>query len=86
MVDEAGDVITYEIVITNDGNVTLTLDIKLQEIAEAAFGERRGALVAIEPSSGGVLAFVSKPGFDPNQAVAIRRGRGAPVNLLEKCL
>ncbi len=47
-------------------NVTLTLDIKLQEIAEAAFGERRGALVAIEPSSGGVLAFVSKPGFDPN--------------------
>jgi penicillin-binding protein 2 len=47
-------------------NVTLTLDIKLQEVAEAAFGERRGALVAIDPSSGGVLAFVSKPGFDPN--------------------
>jgi penicillin-binding protein 2 len=47
-------------------NITLTLDIKLQEIAEAAFGERRGALVAIEPSTGGVLAFVSKPGFDPN--------------------
>src|SRR6185503_478670 len=47
-------------------NITLTLDIKLQEIAEAAFGERRGALVAIEPATGGVLAFVSKPGFDPN--------------------
>jgi penicillin-binding protein 2 len=47
-------------------NVTLTLDIKLQEVAETAFGERRGALVAIEPSSGGVLAFVSKPGYDPN--------------------
>jgi len=47
-------------------NVTLTLDIRLQEVAEAAFGERRGALVAIEPSTGGVLAFVSKPGFDPN--------------------
>ena len=47
-------------------NVTLTLDIKLQEVAETAFGDRRGALVAIEPSSGGVLAFVSKPGFDPN--------------------
>jgi penicillin-binding protein 2 len=47
-------------------NITLTLDIKLQEIAEAAFGERRGALVAIEPSTGGVLAFVSKPGYDPN--------------------
>ena len=47
-------------------NVTLTLDIKLQEVAEKVFGERRGALVALEPSSGGVLAFVSKPGFDPN--------------------
>jgi penicillin-binding protein 2 len=47
-------------------NVTLTLDIKLQEIAETAFGARRGALVAIEPSTGAVLAFVSKPGFDPN--------------------
>jgi penicillin-binding protein 2 len=47
-------------------NVTLTLDIRLQEIAEAAFGERRGALVALEPATGGVLAFVSKPGFDPN--------------------
>jgi penicillin-binding protein 2 len=47
-------------------NVTLTLDIKLQEVAETAFGERRGALVAIEPSTGDVLAFVSKPGFDPN--------------------
>ena len=47
-------------------NITLTLDIKLQEVAESAFGERRGALVAIEPATGGVLAFVSKPGFDPN--------------------
>ena len=44
----------------------LTLDIKLQEVAEAAFGTRRGALVALDPSSGEVLAMVSKPGFDPN--------------------
>lgn len=47
-------------------NLTLTLDIRLQQVAEAVFGERRGALVALDPSSGGVLAFVSKPGFDPN--------------------
>jgi penicillin-binding protein 2 len=47
-------------------NITLTLDIRLQEVAEVAFGERRGALVAIEPASGDVLALVSKPGFDPN--------------------
>jgi penicillin-binding protein 2 len=44
----------------------LSLDIRLQQVAEAAFGDRRGALVAIDPSSGDVLAFVSKPGFDPN--------------------
>jgi penicillin-binding protein 2 len=50
-------------------DVTLTLDIRLQQVAELAFGERRGALVAIDPSTGGVLALVSKPGFDPNQFV-----------------
>jgi penicillin-binding protein 2 len=47
-------------------DVALTLDMTLQQVAENAFGARRGALVAIEPASGGVLAFVSKPGFDPN--------------------
>ena len=47
-------------------NLKLSLDIKLQQAAEAAFGERRGALVALDPANGEVLAFVSKPGFDPN--------------------
>lgn len=47
-------------------NMTLTIDAKLQAVAEQAFGERRGALVAIEPSTGGILALVSMPGFDPN--------------------
>lgn len=47
-------------------NLSLTLDAKLQDIAEKAFGNRRGALVAIEPSTGGVLALVSMPSFDPN--------------------
>jgi len=47
-------------------NLTLTLDIKLQEMAEKAFGDRRGALVAIEPATGGILALVSVPTFDPN--------------------
>ena len=51
---------------TAGNNLVLTLDLKLQEVAEAAFGDKRGALVAIEPATGGVLAFVSKPGFDPN--------------------
>ncbi len=47
-------------------NLTLTVDAGLQAVAEQAFGERRGALVAIEPSTGGVLALVSMPNFDPN--------------------
>ncbi|MDP2195726.1 MAG: penicillin-binding protein 2 [Rhodocyclaceae bacterium] len=50
-------------------NLTLTLDAKLQEIVEQAFGDRKGALVAIEPSSGGILALVSMPNYDPNQFV-----------------
>ena len=47
-------------------NVTLSIDIKLQQVAERIFDGRRGALVAIEPGTGSVLAFVSSPGFDPN--------------------
>jgi penicillin-binding protein 2 len=47
-------------------NLVLSIDIELQKIAEAAFGDRRGALIAIEPKTGDVLAFVSKPTFDPN--------------------
>jgi len=47
-------------------NLVLKLDARLQEIVFRAFGDRRGALVAIEPETGGVLAFVSTPGFDPN--------------------
>ncbi len=50
-------------------NLTLTLDAKLQEIVEQAFGDRRGALVAIEPTTGGILALVSMPNYDPNQFV-----------------
>ncbi|MDM0090770.1 MULTISPECIES: penicillin-binding protein 2 [unclassified Variovorax] len=46
--------------------VMLSLDIKLQKLVEDMFGERRGALVAIDPGTGEVLAFVSKPSFDPN--------------------
>lgn len=47
-------------------NLTLTLDAKLQEITEQAFGDRKGSLVAIEPSTGGILALVSTPTYDPN--------------------
>ncbi|BEP46719.1 MULTISPECIES: penicillin-binding protein 2 [Variovorax] len=51
---------------TPGNTVMLSLDIKLQKLVEDMFGDRRGALVAIDPKSGEVLAFVSKPTFDPN--------------------
>jgi penicillin-binding protein 2 len=47
-------------------NLTLSVDIELQKVVEQAFGNRRGALIAIEPKTGDVLAFVSMPNFDPN--------------------
>ena len=47
-------------------NLILSIDIELQKIVEEAFGQRRGALVAIEPSTGDILAYVSQPTFDPN--------------------
>ncbi len=49
------------------GNVVmLAIDIKLQKLVEDMFGDRRGALVALDPKNGEVLAFVSKPTFDSN--------------------
>ena len=46
--------------------IVLSIDIRLQALVEQLFGDRRGALVAIDPRNGEILAFVSKPNFDPN--------------------
>ncbi|MBM2768480.1 penicillin-binding protein 2 [Burkholderia anthina] len=54
---------------TPGNNLVLSLDIGLQQVAEQAFAGKRGALVAIEPKTGDVLAFVSSPSFDPNSFV-----------------
>ena len=51
---------------TPGNTVVLAIDIQLQKLIEDMFGDRRGALVAIDPRNGEVLAFVSKPTFDPN--------------------
>ncbi len=51
---------------TPGDNLILSIDIELQKVVEQAFGDRRGALIAIEPSTGDVLAYVSMPTFDPN--------------------
>jgi penicillin-binding protein 2 len=50
-------------------NLILSIDIELQKVVEKAFGDRRGALIAIEPDTGDVLAYVSMPNFDPNMFI-----------------
>jgi penicillin-binding protein 2 len=50
-------------------DLRLALDLEVQKAAWRALGERRGAVVAMDPRDGGVLAFVSRPGFDPNRFV-----------------
>lgn len=50
--------------------ITLTLDARLQQAAYQALGNRRGAIVAISPQTGAILAMVSRPGFDPNTLAA----------------
>ena len=51
---------------TPGNTLVLSVDVRLQQLIEKLYGERRGALVAIDPHTGEVLAFVSKPTFDPN--------------------
>jgi penicillin-binding protein 2 len=51
---------------TPGNTVVMSIDIKLQKLIEDLYGERRGAMVAIDPKTGEILAFVSKPTFDPN--------------------
>jgi penicillin-binding protein 2 len=51
---------------TPGDTVKLSIDIKLQKMVEDLYGDRRGAMVALDPKTGEVLAFVSKPTFDPN--------------------
>jgi penicillin-binding protein 2 len=59
----------------------LSIDLPTQQAAEQAFGDHRGAVVAIDPSNGDVLALVSKPGFDPSVfARGITRTEFAALN------
>ena len=51
-------------------DIVLNLDIKLQQAAEAALGDFRGGVIALDPDTGGVLAMVSKPSYDPNLFVS----------------
>ena len=67
-VDSAGRVISVlgDKPAVSGNDVQLTIDLELQKLAEAALGNTKGAIVAMEPRSGAVLAMVSRPTFDPN--------------------
>lgn len=65
-------------------NITLTIDIELQNYAEQLFANKRGALVAIEPSTGEILALVSSPTYDPNLLVGSTRAQNFRVLSLDE--
>jgi penicillin-binding protein 2 len=69
-------------------DITLHLDHRLQIAASAALGGRRGAVVALDPRSGGVLAMVSNPGYDPNLFITGMNGEtyGSLINSRDKPL
>jgi penicillin-binding protein A len=65
-------------------DVQLSVDLRLQEAAAQALGSRQGAVVAIEPSTGRVLAMVSSPTYDPNRIVDPVRGSRHMLRLRER--
>jgi penicillin-binding protein 2 len=66
---------------TSGNDVMLSIDLPTQVVAEQALADHRGAVVAIDPSNGDVLALVSKPGFDPSVfARGVTRAEFAALN------
>ncbi len=65
----------HDIAPVSGRDLTLSLDIKLQQYAESLMVGKRGAVVAIEPSTGEILCLVSAPGYDPSLLVGRERGR-----------
>ncbi len=51
---------------THGKDITLSIDYKIQKVAEKAFGSYKGAMVAMDPKNGEVIAYVSQPAFNPN--------------------
>jgi penicillin-binding protein 2 len=77
--EEMGSLTTIDALPGND--LRLTLDLDLQRVAEAALGDQPGAVVALDPHTGEVMAMVSHPSFDPNDfAKRIDRGEWEKLN------
>jgi len=67
----------YDTLATVGKDLTLTLDIKLQQYGEQLMANKRGGIVAIEPSSGEILALISMPTYDPNRMVGRKRSKNS---------
>lgn len=65
----------HDIAPVSGRDLTLSLDIKLQQYAESLMVGKRGAIVAIEPRTGEILCMVSSPTYDPNDLVGKNRGK-----------
>ncbi|GGG90695.1 penicillin-binding protein 2 [Polaribacter pacificus] len=63
----------YDTIAVNGQDITLTIDSELQQYGELLMRGKRGAIVAIEPSTGEILAAVSMPTYDPNEMVGRQR-------------
>ena len=63
----------------NGKDLTLTLDIDLQVYAQKLMSGKRGGIVAIEPSSGEILALVTAPSYDPNMLVGRKRSKNTTI-------
>lgn len=70
----------------NGLDITLTLDIKLQQYGESLMAGKRGAIVAIEPSTGEILALISAPTYDPNMMVGRQRAPNSVILMDENNL
>lgn len=64
--------------------VTSSLDLEIQKMGERLMKNKKGSIVAIEPSTGEILAFVSSPGYDPNLLVGRERGTNYRKLVLDK--
>lgn len=62
-------------------NITLSIDLPLQAYAESLMKNKQGAILALDPKTGEILAMVSAPFYDPNK-LSIKRGRGAAFDSL----
>ena len=63
----------------NGKDLTLTLDIKLQQYAQKLMTSKRGGIVALEPSTGEILALVTAPSYDPNVLVGRKRSKNSSI-------